>query len=359
MGLLAAKSTNSTSKLTREPMKYHGSLDQYRQFQVTPVLGTEFTELQVADLLSDSEKLRDLAVLTSQRGVLFFRNQKLTPEQQKFLTNELGRLTGKPETSTLHKHPIYSEQDGAPVDGNGNRDPNVLPITSEVTRKLFSEWWTEIPPLASKTWHSDIAYEKVPTDYSTLYAIKTPEDGSGGDTIWASCYEAYDKLSLPMREFLDGIHAMHDIRSTIKSVQARGHKPADKTGAPENINTDYKTVHPIIRTNPVTGWKCIFGVGGSLMNGGLEGVTKEESDILCQYLFRLHVENHDLQARLRWGQNDLALWDNRCCIHTGTNDYKGKRQANLVMGLGEAPYFDPSSKSRREALVKDSLSATQ
>lgn len=33
-----------------------------------------------------------------------------------------------------------------------------------------------------------------------------------------------------------------------------------------------------------------------------------------------------------------------------TSDYIGKRQGNRVVSLGERPYFDPASKSRREAL---------
>lgn len=34
------------------------------------------------------------------------------------------------------------------------------------------------------------------------------------------------------------------------------------------------------------------------------------------------------------------------------SDYGGKRQGNRVVSLGEIPYFDPLSKSRREALAE-------
>ena len=57
-----------------------------------------------------------------------------------------------------------------------------------------------------------------------------------------------------------------------------------------------------------------------------------------------------LQVRYTWGQNDLAIWDNRCTFHTATNDYAAHRQGNRVVSLGEKPFFDPASRSRREAL---------
>jgi hypothetical protein len=49
-----------------------------------------------------------------------------------------------------------------------------------------------------------------------------------------------------------------------------------------------------------------------------------------------------------------AIWDNRSVFHTATYDYddQGDRFGNRAVGLGEKPYFDPSSKSRREALNK-------
>jgi alpha-ketoglutarate-dependent taurine dioxygenase len=81
-------------------------------------------------------------------------------------------------------------------------------------------------------------------------------------------------------------------------------------------------------------------------------VTKRESEIIKKYFLQLVADNHDLQVRFKWGKNDLAIWDNRSVFHTATNDYEGKRQGNRVVSLGEKPFFDPKSVSRREALGK-------
>jgi hypothetical protein len=58
----------TTSGLIREPLKYSGSLDEYRSFDVTPVIGREFPELQLTDILNDDQKIRDLAISGKQNG---------------------------------------------------------------------------------------------------------------------------------------------------------------------------------------------------------------------------------------------------------------------------------------------------
>jgi hypothetical protein len=56
-----------------------------------------------------------------------------------------------------------------------------------------------------------------------------------------------------------------------------------------------------------------------------------------------------------------AIWDNRSVFHTATFDYdgEGERFGNRAVGLGERPYFDPNSLSRRDALsTKNELTPT-
>jgi alpha-ketoglutarate-dependent taurine dioxygenase len=107
---------------------------------------------------------------------------------------------------------------------------------------------------------------------------------------------------------------------------------------------------PVVRTNPVTGWKSLYGVGHQIEAGHIDNVTPQESEILKAYFLQLITDNHDLQVRFRWSENDMAMWDNRSVLHTATNDYEGKRQGNWVVSLGEKPFLDLGSVSRREAL---------
>lgn len=81
-------------------------------------------------------------------------------------------------------------------------------------------------------------------------------------------------------------------------------------GAPENVGSDLIAIHPVIRTNPVTGWKSVFAVGHHCKR--INEVSQAESDHLLNWFIQLIVENHDLQVRHRWeSPNDLAIWDNR------------------------------------------------
>lgn len=54
------KSVNKSAH--KEPLKYSGSLDQYKAFDVTNVIGREFPDLQLSSILNDDTKLRDLAI---------------------------------------------------------------------------------------------------------------------------------------------------------------------------------------------------------------------------------------------------------------------------------------------------------
>lgn len=49
----------------REPLKLSGALDQFKQFEVTPVIGKEFVDVDLAEWLrapNSDELLRDLAI---------------------------------------------------------------------------------------------------------------------------------------------------------------------------------------------------------------------------------------------------------------------------------------------------------
>lgn len=84
-----------------QPLHYNGSLDEYESFDITNVIGREYPKADLLDILKSDEKIRDLAITVSQRGVVFFRNQDISVEDQKTLGQKLGELTGKPESSKV------------------------------------------------------------------------------------------------------------------------------------------------------------------------------------------------------------------------------------------------------------------
>jgi alpha-ketoglutarate-dependent taurine dioxygenase len=116
-------------------------------------------------------------MLVSQRGVVFFRAQdELTNELQKKLIQRLGELTGKPSTSGLHIHPILNSEREL-----GGSDPEISTISSIQFKKYYDKTKFDVSTKVqnSAQWHSDIAFEPVPADYTSLRLTELPTTGGG------------------------------------------------------------------------------------------------------------------------------------------------------------------------------------
>jgi alpha-ketoglutarate-dependent taurine dioxygenase len=327
-----------------KPLVYTGSLDCYKSADLTPVIGRKFEGLQVAALLENPERTRlikDLAVTISQRGVVFLPNQDVTPYQMRELCELLTEAGGCPESSGLHLHPLTEE--------GSELGDQISVISSEKQKRGggLTHQLSDTSRYASVGWHSDITFEPVPSDYAMLKIHTLPP--TGGDTLWASGYEIFDRISPAMQVFLEGLTAVHDATFFLEEAERLGN-PLRKgfRGSPLNYGDKLKAIHPVIRTNPVTGWKSVFVNKGFTKR--INGVTKDESDMVLNFLLNLVTQNHDAQVRFKWNKNDLAIWDNRSTWHCATFDYVETRAGDRVCSLGEAPYLDISSKGRREAL---------
>lgn len=127
------------------------------------------------------------------------------------------------------------------------------------------------------------------------------------DTLWASGYEVYDRISEPYQKFLETLtatYAQPRFNEVAKNNNFKVH-PGPR-GAPENVGDELSAQHPVIRTNPVTGWKSVFAVGSHVQK--INGLSEEESSHLLRWFVSLIVENHDLQVRFRWqNPNDLGM----------------------------------------------------
>ncbi|MCJ1380108.1 hypothetical protein MMC17_003211 [Xylographa soralifera] len=343
------------STYLKAPLVLSGILDQFKSFDVTPVIGKEFPNANLADWLrapNSDELLRDLAITVSQRGVVFFRSQdSLDDSLQKELAQRLGELSGKPDSSSLHIHPIVNSNRE-----HGGSDNEISVISSVQFKKMYKGSFldaSEKKQSGKEGWHSDITFEQVPSDYAILRLVELP--GTGGDTLWASGYELYDRLSTPYQKFLESLTGTYAQPKFNEVAKDGGFSMfAGARGSPDNIGDKLEAIHPVIRTNPVTGWKSVFAVGQHVQN--INDVTPLESKALLEWFVRLIVENHDLQVRHRWqSANDVAIWDNRSVYHAATPDYEGlgERLGHRAVSIGERPYLDPASKSRREALRED------
>lgn len=95
------------STTRRIPLQYSGSFNDYESIDLTNAIGREYPKVQLSDIVDDDTKIRDLAILCSQRGVVFFRNQNIKADDLKVLTSRLGELTGKPKDSKVRHHTMF------------------------------------------------------------------------------------------------------------------------------------------------------------------------------------------------------------------------------------------------------------
>ncbi|GAA5903594.1 TauD/TfdA dioxygenase family protein [Sporobolomyces salmoneus] len=324
-------------------------LDEQPRIRLTPAIGVQFEkEFQLKDVLALPEGeqrknglLRELAYQISAHGVAFFPSQDLTPQDLETLALALGKASDAPVDSGLHIHPT-SEL-------NENGTPKSVGTISNVASKdgRMITFKDERSDLASHGWHTDISFEPRPARYSMLRMTALPP--SGGDTLFSSAYSHYDMLSLPMKEFLSNLKATHSGAMFRRQARKNGFDlHLGPRGAPENVGDDFEASHPIIRTNPVTGFNGLFV--NQTFTERIEGVGFDESKILLDYLFKLQAQAHDAMVRYRWNVNDLAIWDNSAANHCATFDYSEYRTGDRTVCVGEIPYFDrEEGKSRKQS----------
>ncbi|KAI9930612.1 hypothetical protein ASPWEDRAFT_153889 [Aspergillus wentii DTO 134E9] len=350
---LPIHSSSNKEHVYPAPLRPSGALDEFAFEETTPAIGREYPTVNIVnDLLNApnaDELVRDLAITISQRGVVFFRAQdNLSDDLQKELVHRLGQLTGKPAGSTLHVHPLLNN-----TNEFGVADNQISTISSLARKKMFNH--ARQPnqrQYDSAQWHSDIQFEPAPADYTSLRLTQLPR--TGGDTLWASGYDVYDRFSPRYQQFLDSLTATFVGEGFLQAAQ-RNPKDykiyTEPRGSPLNVGEELKAVHPVVRTNPVTGWKSVFAIGP--FPRYINELSPSESEELLRKFRTIITENHDLTVRFKWrNPHDIAIWDNRSAFHTATFDYEGlgERFGHRAVGIGERPYLDPSSKSRLDAL---------
>ncbi|TRX88014.1 hypothetical protein FHL15_011069 [Xylaria flabelliformis] len=282
---------------------------------LTTHIGTEIEGLQLKDL-TDQQK-DELALLIAERSVVFFRNQDISPQQQL----ELGKYYGVPEV-----HPQVPQV------------PGELGVTVIWPDLQATERQANFRnPGGASRWHSDLVHELQPAGITHLHNDTVPP--VGGDTLWASGYAAYEKLSPGFRKIIDGRQAVY------RSAHAYLDRENPSAG-PKHI----ERVHPLVRVHPATGWKALWV--NRAMTDRIIGLDRAESDVILNYLYDVYESNVDIQVRFKWTPGTSALWDNRITIHNASWDYGGRhpRHGTRVTSLAEKPVFDPSAPTRREAL---------
>jgi taurine dioxygenase len=290
-----------------------------QMFEIKPSpsgTGAEVIGLDLSKPLGD-QTFKRISDAFNEYSVLVYRDQKLTPEQQIAFSRKWGPLQvnvrgdfnrpGYPEIYIVSNVLV----DGKPV---GSQD-------------------------AGRYWHTDLCYLPKPTKCSMLYAHEIPvKDGRVlGDTMFASNVNAYERLPGAVRQRLAGKKAANSYRYMYdRKVSEFGLRP--KLTEEEKKKYPEDAIHPVIRTHPETGKKCIFVCEGYTTH--ILDMSRADSDELLQLLFDTVQQPHNVY-RHTWRLGDMLMWDNCAVQHKVNFDYElplRRRMERCTVEAAQVPF---------------------
>ena len=281
----------------------------YQHIEVIPLTPSTGAEIRGVDL---SQPMRDEVLAEVQQALwqhlmVYFRDQDLDPDRFGDVGKQFGELHDEPFIPKLKGHSGIHHFRGV----TGNQ------LTVQNLR-----------------WHVDHSYAAVPTMGAALYAVDVPP--SGGDTLFANMFMAYDALSDEMKRIVDPLYAVHDILSY---GLASGHHSLATTQQIDMLKTMRdkfpQVEHPVVCRHPETGRRYLYVNPCWVV--GIRGMTDDESRGILSFLHE-HTTKPEFQCRFHWENGTFGMWDNRSVLHSPIGDHIGRRaMLRLAIGADEAP----------------------
>jgi taurine dioxygenase len=269
--------------------------------QIIPSSDVIGAEVLGADLGNLSDKdFAQIEAAFDEHAVLCFRSQRLTEPQMIAFARRFGNV--ERIFLTHYAHPQYPE----------------IMLVSNIQESGRNIGHAD----AGRVWHTDMSYTARPPRATMLYAMEVPlENGAAlGDTLFSSAADAYDALPEEKQESISSLRAIH---------QVAGRRARTGTGQEDQALRSQQpvVVHPVVRTHPNTGRKCLYVSKGECE--GIEGMPKQDALALIDEL-----AEHTIQPRFRhvhrWRVGDLLMWDNCTVQHLASFDYEWPKHRRLM-----------------------------
>ena len=244
------------------------------------ILGVDLNRLSAGEM----EAIR---AAYAQYGLIFFRDQNLTPEQHIAFARRWGEI----DINKFFPH----------IDGYRE----IAKVGKEKEQK------TNI----GGSWHTDHSYDQIPAMGSILVARHLPPEG--GDTMFADMYAAYDTLDEATKAEIANLKAVHSNAHVFGSKAYYTNAERAEFANDEAVG---EALHPVVITHPLSGRKALYV--NPAFTRSFEGKTVEESQPLLYKLF-VHALKPQFHTRFQWKPGSIAFWDNRATWHYALNDYAG------------------------------------
>jgi taurine dioxygenase len=288
--------------------------DRTLQLDIAPLSGTIGAEIFHVDLHQplDPETVGAIRQALLDYKVIFFPGQDLAPAEHKQFATYFGEIT--------NAHPVVPGLDD-------HRE--VFEIDYTKARHIVESERVDYGD--HDKWHTDVTFMETPPLGSILNAIVVP--AAGGDTLWADTNAAYEGLSQPVRDLVDGLTAVHDGNPAFGRLLGRlGHGEWNGERFTELVAVE----HPVVRTHPETGRRSLFVNPG--FTARIKGLSNKESNALLTFLYS-HMVTPEYVVRYQWEAGDLGFWDNRTTMHYAIDDYAdAHRVIQRVTIRGDKPF---------------------
>lgn len=256
--------------------------------------GAEIGNVDLSGDISDD----DFGVLKqafADHGLLFFRDQELSPEQHIAFAERWG---------DINVNRFFT-----PVEGY----PQIAEVRKEADQTVN----------IGGGWHTDHSYDKEPALGSILVARELPN--KGGDTLFADMAAAYEALPDAKKEELEGLEAIHSAKHVFGDRSAyKSEADLDsRIGNSEAADALEDVVHPVVITHPLSGKKILYV--NAAFTIGIKDKSPEESAAILLPLYE-HAMQEQFVTRFQWQPGSIAFWDNRATWHNAVNDYHGERR---------------------------------
>ncbi len=262
--------------------------------QLTPAVGAEISNVDIAGGVAD-EALHEIHAALMAHGVVFFRDQDITPLQQRDFAARFGRLRQATRSAFLVQENV----------------PEMHVLVNDRER----------PPNVNH-YHSDGIFREEPEFASMLRAVEVPE--AGGDTIFVGMRVAYNALSAAMKAYLVNKQAINDFMKLHGSPKkARSWEGENWERMEKSRRANPPVAHPMVKVHPVTGLKSLY-ISESF-TASVVGLGEDESKGLLDMLNR-HCARPEFQCRFHWRPGSMAFWDNRATQHYAVADYWPERR---------------------------------
>ena len=263
------------------------------KINIKPTAGNVGVEIDGVDLSKKvpGSVFNEIRSAFIENGLIFFRDQNLAPEEHIRFAEQWGKI---------NINRFFTKVDGY---------DQVAEVRKESDQKenIGGEW------------HTDHSYDQIPALGSILLAKEIPS--SGGDTLFACMYKAYENLSDGMKVTLEGLNAVHSSRHVFGEGSDYSKSSKGRIGNSELATQD--AIHPVIITHPESKKKALYVNRAFTLR--FEGWTNEESKPLLDYLYD-HAAGENNTTRFKWSPGSIAFWDNRCTWHNALNDYHGEKR---------------------------------